>query len=109
MGWIGNTLDTCAFESSDAGAFYTGGEGGTAFWNGRGSLLLGNTFRNVRNEGYDGLNDHDHISNQAVYLDDQMSGWTMENNSFHNCQVAMFIGVSCHDIAAIWVAFFSRL
>jgi len=31
-------------------------------------------------------------SNQAVYLDDQMSGWTIENNSFIDCQVGSFIG-----------------
>ena len=29
---------------------------------------------------------------QAIYLDDQMSGWRIEGNSFDNCQVGSFIG-----------------
>ena len=35
---------------------------------------------------------HDDISVQAVYLDDLMSGWQLLNNSFEDCQVALFIG-----------------
>merc|ERR1711994_372178 len=29
---------------------------------------------------------------QAIYLDDQMSGWNIINNSFIDCQVGSFIG-----------------
>ena len=31
-------------------------------------------------------------SNQAFYLDDQMSGWRIENNTFEDCQVGTFVG-----------------
>ena len=37
--------DTCAYETSDAGALYTGGEGATALYNGRGIVFAHNTFR----------------------------------------------------------------
>jgi hypothetical protein len=49
MSFHGNTPDTCAYESSDVGAFYTCGQGGDAFWNGRGSKVFNNTFKNIRN------------------------------------------------------------
>ena len=90
--WIGNTLDLCAFESSDAGAFYAGGEGGTALFNGRGTILANNRFSRIRNCGWECLNDHDIVSVQAVYMDDLLSGWQILNNSFIDCQVAMFVG-----------------
>ena len=37
-----------------------------------------------------------------------MSGWEVAGNRFINCMAGSFIGVSRHDIAGIWVAFFSR-
>ena len=40
----GNILSVCAFETLDAGAFYSSGQLGTAFTN-RGNVLRGNTFR----------------------------------------------------------------
>ena len=62
----GNTLDTCAYEcGSDCGAFYTCGQGGQA-WVNRGNILRNATFRN--------------IGAHAVYLDDMMSGWTIEDS-----------------------------
>jgi hypothetical protein len=68
----GNVIDTCAFESSDVGAFYTCGQGGRAFWSGRGSKVFNNSFRNIRNTAGTGVQG---ASVQALYLDDEMSGW----------------------------------
>eukprot|EP01043_Picozoa_sp_COSAG02_P027177 COSAG02_NODE_1590_length_11791_cov_24.350239_2_plen_574_part_00 len=50
-----NVIDTCAFESSDVGAFYTCGQGGRAFWSGRGSKVFNNTFKNIRNTAGTGV------------------------------------------------------
>ena len=29
---------------------------------------------------------------QAIYLDDQLSGWTVVNNTFIDCQKGVFVG-----------------
>jgi hypothetical protein len=85
-----NTLDTCAFEAADTGAFYSCGQHATAFTN-RGNVLRGNTFRNIRNLNGIGAS-KGALSVQGIYLDDQMSGWLVENNRFINCTTGMFIG-----------------
>ncbi len=59
-----NTLDNCAFESSDTGAFYSCGQDGTAFVN-PGNVLRHSTFRNIRSTSTAGVQD---IQVQAVYL-----------------------------------------
>lgn len=89
MTFSGNTLDTCAYESSDVGAFYTCGQGGNAFWNGRGGKIFNNTFKNIRNLDGTGVQGP---SVQALYLDDEMSGWEVYENRFINCQAGTFIG-----------------
>jgi len=84
----GNTLDRCAYEAADTGAFYTCGQSGAAFVN-RGNTIVDNVFRNVRNTVGTGVQT---AGVQAIYLDDQMSGWNMTNNRFINCQIGSFIG-----------------
>ena len=84
----GNALDTCAFETSDAGAFYTSGQEGTA-WVNRGNVLRNNTFVRVRNAEGGGVqpgNVH------AVYLDDQVSGWAVTDNVFVDVHVGVLLG-----------------
>jgi hypothetical protein len=66
-----NIFDRCGFESSDTGAFYTDGQEGSAYVN-RGNVLRHSSFSNVRNTGGSGVSRH--ITLQAVYLDDEMSG-----------------------------------
>jgi hypothetical protein len=84
----GNTLADCTFETIDTGAFYTCGQLGNAFTN-RGNVLRGNTFLRARNTKGTGVQT---ASNQAVYFDDQMSGWLVVNNSFEDCEVGTFTG-----------------
>ena len=84
----GNTLDFCAYEAGDAGAFYTCGQMGAAFVN-RGNALVNNTFRNVRNTVGTGV---EVAGVNAVYLDDDMSGWNITGNAFVNCQCGVWIG-----------------
>lgn len=83
-----NSISDCAFESSDTGAFYSCGQQGTAFVN-RGNVLRGNSFLRIRNTVGTGVQPP---GVQALYLDDQMSGWLIENNSFVDCQTGALIG-----------------
>ena len=83
-----NYIADCTFDTIDSGGFYTCGQRGTAFTN-RGNVLRGNKFERIRNTAGLGVQI---ASNQAVYLDDQMSAWVVENNSFVDCQIAMFVG-----------------
>eukprot|EP00930_Biecheleria_cincta_P044390 TRINITY_DN30509_c0_g1_i1.p1 TRINITY_DN30509_c0_g1~~TRINITY_DN30509_c0_g1_i1.p1 ORF type:complete len:646 (+),score=106.02 TRINITY_DN30509_c0_g1_i1:148-2085(+) len=85
-----NVIENCAYESSDTGAWYSCGQNGA--WINRGNVARGNHFRHIRCgisgrsvEGCGG-------GVQAVYLDDQMSGWLWENNTFQDCDTALFIG-----------------
>ena len=65
------------------------GQGGGAFWAGRGSKVTNNTFSNIRNLDGTGVQGP---SVQALYLDDQMSGWEVGHNRFINCMAGSFIG-----------------
>lgn len=75
--------DVC-FESSDAGAFYTGRS-----WSNRGNVVVNNRFENIRPLTPTVLG---YAQVQGLYLDDQMSGYTIRNNTFVNCMQAMLIG-----------------
>ena len=68
--------------------FYTCGQEGTA-WINRGNKLLSNTFRDIRTTDVTYLG---FPSVQAIYLDDQMSGWTIENNTVINAQMGIMVG-----------------
>ncbi len=69
LSFTGNTIDTCCYESSDVGAFYVCGQGGTAFWGGRGSVVMNNSFLNIRNLDGTGVQAP---SVQALYLDGKL-------------------------------------
>lgn len=85
-----NVIENCSYESSDTGAWYSCGQSGA--WTNRGNVLRNNQFKNIKC----------HISGRtvqgcgggvnAVYLDDQMSGWLVSNNTFENCDVAFVLG-----------------
>ena len=85
----GNLVSNCTYEGRDAGAFYVCGQKATAFVN-RGNVLRNNTFRHVRNTVPRGV--HGFGTVQAVYLDDQMSGWTVDNNTFEDCNIGTWLG-----------------
>ena len=72
-----NVLDTCSYEAATLGLF-TCGQAGTAFIN-RNNTIYNNTFKNIRNVVGTGVQV---ASVQAIYLDDQMSGWSIFENSF---------------------------
>ena len=83
-----NVIEHTNFECDDSGAFYTCGQQGTAFVN-RGNVLRNNTFRRVRQEDVTFLG---YPSVQAIYLDDQMSGWLVENNTVIDAQMGIMVG-----------------
>lgn len=73
----GNTLDTCVYECGDCGAFYSCGQRGMA-WVNRGNILRNGTFKN--------------IGSWSVYLDDQMSGWTIEDSTISGAKQGLLLG-----------------
>ena len=84
----GNRLSHCTYETVDAGGFYSSGQRGSAFVN-RGNVLRSNTIEFVRNTEGLGVQD---ASSQAVYLDDQMSGWLVTNNTITDSEVGVLVG-----------------
>ena len=84
-----NEISNCTYEGRDAGAFYVCGQKASAFVN-RGNVLRNNTFKHVRNTVPKGA--HGFGTVQAVYLDDQMSGWTLESNTFIDCNIGTWLG-----------------
>ena len=84
----GNHISDCTFDTIDSGGFYTCGQRGSAFTN-RGNVLRGNHFARIHNTAGLGVQ---MASNQAVYLDDQMSDWLVVNNTFVDCEIALFNG-----------------
>ena len=59
----------------------TCGQQATAFVN-PGNILRSNVFKHIRNDGSHGVQP---IWVNAVYLDDQVAGWELTNNSFCAC------------------------
>ena len=51
--------------------------------------MVNNSFLNIRNLDGTGVQGP---SVQALYLDDQMSGWEVGHNRFINCMAGSFIG-----------------
>ena len=64
-------------------------QSGTAFTN-RGNVLRGNTFTKIL--GHAAGTGVQQASVQAIYLDDQQSGWTVVGNTFSDCEICTFIG-----------------
>ena len=86
---LNSTLTGCTFETLDAGGFYSSGQHGTAFTN-RGNTLRANIFSKILNHA-EGTGVQQ-ASVQALYLDDQMSDWVVEQNTFLDCEVGTFTG-----------------
>jgi parallel beta-helix repeat protein len=82
--FVGNHLKSLCFEATDCGALYTGNS-----WIVRGNVVRQNTFEDIYDTEKISLG---WPSVQGVYLDDQMSGWVVEDNTFINCQTGILIG-----------------
>ena len=98
--WEDNDIFDCAYEASDTGAFYTCGQSGA--WINQGNVARGNRFRNIRckiqGRSVEGCGGGAGAV-QAVYLDDQMSGWLWENNNFSDSDTCFFVGGGRSNVA----------
>jgi len=79
-----NQVEHVGFEVDDSGAFYTGRN-----WAHRGNVIRFNTFSSVRTRVPVFLGSP---SVQGIYLDDEMSGYEVYNNTFEDCQVGILVG-----------------
>ena len=86
-----NYIKNTTFEVSDSGSFYTCGQFGQG-WINRGNIIRHNIFENIRHliPLYSPSGDIAPI--EAIYLDDQSTGWIVENNTIINCQGGILIG-----------------
>lgn len=82
--FVGNVLDSLLFEASDAGAFYVGYS-----WTNRGNIIRNNTFRHIRPTERTFLG---YPSVQAIYLDDEQSGYVIEDNECIDAVTCYFVG-----------------
>jgi hypothetical protein len=80
----GNVFDTLLYEATDSGAFYVGYS-----WTNRGNVVRGNTFVNIRATEKTTLG---YPSVQAIYLDDEQSGYVIEGNVCVNSTTCFFVG-----------------
>lgn len=78
-----NRIDHVCFECTDTGAFYVGRS-----WTHRGNVLRHNNFTTIR--ATERLAQQ-HMSQIAIYLDDQMSGWDVYGNVVRNATQAVAI------------------
>uniref|UniRef100_A0A7S3GKE4 Right handed beta helix domain-containing protein n=1 Tax=Palpitomonas bilix TaxID=652834 RepID=A0A7S3GKE4_9EUKA len=79
-----NYIARVCYEVTDSGAFYTGRS-----WANRGNIVHGNVFEDIYNTEHPVLGSP---SVQAIYLDDEMSGYTIYNNTFIRCHKGIFVG-----------------
>jgi parallel beta-helix repeat protein len=89
-----NVIEHVGYECTDTGAFYTDGPGGQA-WVNRGNVIEHNIFRHIHTaEATPDAQDTHSIPStlQAVYLDDLISGWLIQNNTFFDCEVGILMG-----------------
>jgi len=82
--FIGNTFDNLCFEATDSGAWYSGRS-----WTNRGNLIAHNTFSNIRMVEDVTLGAKEV---QAIYLDDELSGTILLNNTCFNSDTCYFVG-----------------
>jgi hypothetical protein len=83
----GNDIHDVCTETRDAGAIYAGRD-----WAARGTQIRGNIIHDIH--GFEGE------GAIGVYLDDMLSGTTVENNVFDNVTRAVFIGGGRDNVIA---------
>eukprot|EP01006_Ploeotia_vitrea_P058130 TRINITY_DN68828_c0_g1_i1.p1 TRINITY_DN68828_c0_g1~~TRINITY_DN68828_c0_g1_i1.p1 ORF type:complete len:356 (+),score=48.16 TRINITY_DN68828_c0_g1_i1:53-1069(+) len=89
-----NYIANTTYETDDSGAMYTCGQSEQG-WTNRGIVMSGNVFVDVYNQE---PNMNPAIPINGIYLDDQMSGYTVYNNTFINVQEAILVGGGRHNI-----------
>jgi len=82
-----NTFEDLCTETSDASAFYAGRS-----WADRGNVVTNNTFRRIRRRTSPGETILGFSSVQAIYLDDQMSGYIIMNNIVEDSDTGILLG-----------------
>ena len=82
-----NTVEDIGFETDDSGAWYAGRS-----WVHRGNVLVGNTFRNIRQLEVINTVGQSSMTSAAVYFDDELSGNSVVGNTFINCMMGVLLG-----------------
>eukprot|EP00937_MAST-01D_sp_MAST-1D-sp2_P001843 g1843.t1 len=82
------------YEQSDMGAYYHGSSaGGYQFgWTQPGNVIRNNAFSHIRYEDEGRPAEGEKFSTQAVYMDDELSGYTISHNHFADVDVGVLVG-----------------
>jgi hypothetical protein len=91
-----NHVNRCVTETCDQGSFHTCGQSSTAFIN-RGNVMKNGLFTHIQPGAgvISPARGLPHICSPITvgfYMDDEISGWLVENNTFIDCQTAMLLG-----------------
>ncbi len=89
-----NTIANVNYEQTDMGAYYHGSSaGGYAFgWTQPGNVIRYNRWQSIRFIGNRPLEKDWQFTTQAIYMDDELSGYTILGNHFTNVDVGVLIG-----------------
>ena len=104
-----NTIHDTTWEVVDSGCVYSNGQEGTGYTN-RGNIFRNNTIQRVTlNKTRLALAERGHITNiaksfgnqvvAAVYFDDTMSSWTVEDNVIADTDYAVLLQWSSHTFS----------
>jgi hypothetical protein len=90
-----NLVSNVNYEQSDMGAYYHGSSaGGYQFgWTQPGNTIRGNVWRQIR---FQEQSKAGQFTSQAIYMDDELSGYTIVNNTFIDVDVGILIGGGRH-------------
>ena len=88
-----NEIHNVIRESGDAGAYYVGRD-----WTQRGNILRYNYLHHIKGKGHKLKNGEGDFGGMGIYLDDQMSGYTVYGNLFEYCHQSVVIGGGCDNI-----------
>ena len=93
-----NTVTNVNWEQSDMGAYYHGSSaGGYSYgWTQPGNVIRGNTWKKIRFQESRPTEKAFSFTTQAIYMDDELSGYTIVDNHFDDVDVGVFIGGGRH-------------
>ena len=93
-----NEIFNVNWEQSDMGAYYHGSSaGGYNFgWTQPGNVIRGNTWKKIRFQESRPTEKAYSFTTQAIYMDDELSGYTIADNHFIDVDVGVLIGGGRH-------------
>ena len=89
-----NLISNVNYEQTDMGAYYHGSASGgyQLGWTQPGNIIRNNTWARIRFYQQSATQAQSKFTTQAIYMDDEQSGYTIVENTFIDVDVGIFIG-----------------